>query len=101
MLQQRRQALLERKQGSGWPGRQRVGQQAGDSNDDDRRSTFPGSIRALVGKGHSVFAGPGQQDAEEFLQHLLDLFERVRRGSTSIQKKTCLSSSDFPSRRDC
>ena len=79
MLQQRRQALLEREAeaAGGQVGGKESGGKAGDSNDDDAEVyVSPGSIRALVGKGHSVFAGPGQQDAEEFLQHLLDLFER-------------------------
>ena len=35
----------------------------------------PGTLRTLLGKGHASFSGPGQQDAEEFLEHMLDLFE--------------------------
>ncbi|KAF9269771.1 ubiquitin carboxyl-terminal hydrolase 14 [Marasmius fiardii PR-910] len=39
----------------------------------------PSMFKALVGKGHAEFATMKQQDAEEFLVHLLDVLRREKR----------------------
>lgn len=42
--------------------------------DDERvRSVRPAAFKALAGRGHSEFSSARQQDAAEFLVHLLEL----------------------------
>ena len=92
MLQARRKALQQReaeaaaksddgivaggKKDSGAGGKDKSGGGGGDDNSEEEVYVSPGTLRTLLGKGHADFAGPGQQDAEDFLRHLLDLFER-------------------------
>ncbi|CAG9463821.1 unnamed protein product [Pedinophyceae sp. YPF-701] len=47
------------------------------SPDDDGKYVAPRRFRALVGKGHAEFSSQRQQDAAEYLQHLLDLLTRA------------------------
>jgi len=43
----------------------------------------PRMFRTMVGRGHAEFATKKQQDAQEFLLHMLSLVERNCRGSTN------------------
>ena len=41
----------------------------------------PRMLKSLVGNGHPEFSSPRQQDAQEYLQHLLSLIQRAERAA--------------------
>ena len=47
--------------------------------DDTAVCVQPRMLKSLVGKGHSEFSSARQQDAQEYLQHLLTLIQRAER----------------------
>ncbi|KAK1862263.1 hypothetical protein I4F81_004837 [Pyropia yezoensis] len=48
-----------------------------------RSSVRPWAFKALVGRGHPEFSTGRQQDASEFLQHLLELMARAERSGAA------------------
>jgi len=48
-----------------------------------RSAVRPWAFKALVGKGHPEFSTGRQQDASEFLQHLLELMARAERSGAA------------------
>ncbi|KAK7049909.1 ubiquitin C-terminal hydrolase Ubp14 [Paramarasmius palmivorus] len=66
-------------------------QSSGSSGDEDdanapqfQEGLKPSMFKALVGRGHAEFATMKQQDAEEFLVHLVDVLRRERRRTSAI-----------------
>ena len=57
----------------------------------------PRMFKALVGKGHSEFASARQQDAQEYLQHLLSMMQRMERAALTANPSRTASSEGFPS----
>jgi ubiquitin carboxyl-terminal hydrolase 5/13 len=51
----------------------------GDDEDDPKLVVAPQMFRSLVGRGHSEFSSNHQQDASEYIQHLLELMSRAER----------------------
>eukprot|EP00753_Platysulcus_tardus_P012821 PLAT3552.2.p1 GENE.PLAT3552.2~~PLAT3552.2.p1 ORF type:complete len:677 (-),score=325.93 PLAT3552.2:156-2186(-) len=49
--------------------------------DAEERLPAPSTFKALVGDGHPDFAGSKQQDAEEYLHHLVKVIERAERSA--------------------
>lgn len=53
------------------------------------RGISPSMFKNLIGKGHSEFSTMRQQDAQEFLQHLLNTVEQKERSGGSDPSRTC------------
>ncbi len=48
----------------------------------------PSMLKSLIGKGHPEFSSMRQQDAPEYLAHVLDMMEQKERGSGSDPSKS-------------
>ncbi|OCH88833.1 ubiquitin carboxyl-terminal hydrolase 14 [Obba rivulosa] len=63
----------------------------------------PGSLKALVGRGHAEFATMRQQDAEEFLAHLISVLRRHARrvGADPVHEPTEVFAFGMEQRLEC
>lgn len=64
-------------------GRYSVPPPAGSPIDADPPGICPAMFKTLIGKGHPEFSTKKQQDAEEFILHLLTILERNTKNSTN------------------
>uniref|UniRef100_A0A6P7GSY8 Ubiquitin carboxyl-terminal hydrolase n=1 Tax=Diabrotica virgifera virgifera TaxID=50390 RepID=A0A6P7GSY8_DIAVI len=62
---------------------------AGSPVDADPPGICPQMFKNLVGKGHPEFSTKKQQDAQEFLLHILSLLERNSKDSTNLNPGDC------------
>ena len=62
------------------------------NEDEDAVCVQPRMFKSLVGKGHSEFSSSRQQDAQEFLQHVTSLMQRMERANPSMPALSSLFS---------